>query len=82
MNRVQKFRSLDDMARAAVMAAPGDGFERFARHCARYLAIAPRSYPRGVFRFRTIEEAQAARARVTADSVGLKTGGVASRPGE
>ena len=40
---------------------PGDGFERFARHCARYFALAPRVYPRGVFRFRTIEEAQAAR---------------------
>ena len=67
MNRVQKFRSLDDMARAAVITPPGDGFERFARHCARYLAIAPRTYPRGVFRFRTIEEAQAARERVTAE---------------
>ena len=72
MNRVQKFRSLDDMARAAVMSRPGDGFERFARQCARYLAIVPRKYPRGVFRFRSIEEAQAARARVTANSVGPK----------
>ena len=69
MSRVQKFRSVDDMARAAVMVLPGDGFERFARHCARYFAIAPRTYPRGVFRFRTIEEAQAARKRVTADSI-------------
>jgi hypothetical protein len=69
MNRVQKFRSLDDMARAAVLVSPGDGFERFARHCARYFAMVPRVYPRGVFRFRTIEEAQAARERVTADSL-------------
>jgi hypothetical protein len=69
MNRVQKFRSVDDMARAAVVVLPGNGFERFARHCARYFAIAPRVYPRGVFRFRTIEEAQAARERVTMDSV-------------
>ena len=60
MNRVQKFRSLEDMARAAVVVLPGDGFERFARHCARYFSIAPRTYPRGVFRYRTIEEAQAA----------------------
>ena len=36
MNRVQKFRSVDDMARAAVVVTPGDGFERFARHCAVY----------------------------------------------
>jgi coproporphyrinogen III oxidase len=66
MNRVQKFRSVEDMARAAVVVLPGDGFERFARHCERYFALAPRSYPRGVFRFRTIEEAQAARAKITA----------------
>jgi hypothetical protein len=69
MSRVQKFRSLDEMARAAILVMPGDGFERFARHCARYFAIAPRVYPRGVFRFRTIEEAQAARERVTVDNL-------------
>jgi len=66
MNRVQKFHSVEDMARAAVVVLPGDGFERFARHCARYFALAPRAYPRGVFRFRTLEEAQAARARIRA----------------
>jgi hypothetical protein len=66
MNRVQKFRSVEDMARAAVVVLPGDGFERFARHCARYFALAPRAYPRGVFRFRTLEEAQAARATIGA----------------
>jgi hypothetical protein len=71
MNRVQRFRSVEDMARAAVMASPGEGFERFARHCARYFALSPRVYPRGVFRFRTLEEAQAARERVTADSIRL-----------
>jgi coproporphyrinogen III oxidase len=69
MNRVQKFRSLEDMARAAVQVSPGDGFERFARHCARYFALTPRVYPRGVFRFRTMEEAQAARERVTVDNL-------------
>ncbi|MGB8294109.1 MAG: hypothetical protein WCG85_01645 [Polyangia bacterium] len=69
MNRVQKFRSPEDMARATVLVLSGDGFERFARHCARYFAIAPRAYPRGVFRFRTLEEAQVARDRVTADNL-------------
>jgi hypothetical protein len=69
MNRVQKFRSPEDMARATVLVLPGDGFERFARHCARYFAIAPRAYPRGVFRFRTLEEAQMARDRVTVDNL-------------
>ena len=68
MSRVQKFRSLDDMARATIITPPGAGLERFARHCARYLALAPRTYPRGVFRFRTIEEAQVARDRVTAEN--------------
>jgi hypothetical protein len=73
MKRVQKFRSVDEMASAPVLVFPGDGFERFARHCARYFALAPRTYPRGVFRFRTIEEAQAARQRVTLDR--LQRGG-------
>jgi hypothetical protein len=30
-------------------------FDRFLRHCARFWAIAPRVYPRGVFKFRSIE---------------------------
>jgi hypothetical protein len=38
-------------------------FERFLRHCARWWAIAPKQYPRGVFKFRTIEEAQKAREK-------------------
>jgi hypothetical protein len=60
---VEKFRSAEDMNAAAVRAAPGDTFERFVRHCARYRIIVRRVYPRGVFRYRTIEEAQAARER-------------------
>ena len=58
---VQKFRSIEEMATAPVLVRAEDGFERFVRHCARMLHLAPRSYPRGVFRFRTIEEAQTAR---------------------
>ena len=49
------------MNAAKVGAREGDDFERFLRHCARYLALSPRTYPRGVFRFRTIEEAQRVR---------------------
>lgn len=56
--RVQKFRSIQEMNAAKVVAREGDDFERFLRHCARYLALSPRTYPRGVFRFRTIEQAQ------------------------
>ena len=66
---VQRFRTIEEMAEAPVAVPPGDGFERFARHCARYWAIAPRVYPRGVFKFRSIAEAQAARERVTDESV-------------
>jgi hypothetical protein len=62
------------MAAAPVVVRPGDGFERFARHCARYWAIAPRVYPRGVFRFRSIAEARAARERITDESAGRLRG--------
>jgi len=60
---VQKFRSIEDMNRAPVLESPGSHFERFLRQCARYWAIAPKKYPRGVFKFRTIEEAQEARKK-------------------
>ena len=60
---VQKFRSIEEMNKAAVAPSGHSDFERFLRHCARYWAIAPRVYPRGVFKFRTIEEAQRARER-------------------
>jgi hypothetical protein len=65
MTRVQKFRSLEEMSRMPVLVRPDQGFESFARQCARYFALAPRAYPRGVFRFHSIEEGQAARAAVT-----------------
>lgn len=71
---IERFRSIEDMAAAPVVVRPGDGFERFARHCARYWAIAPRVYPRGVFRFRSIAEARAARERVTDESAGPPCG--------
>lgn len=58
---VQKFRSIEEMDRAPVADPRPSDVERFFRHCARYRAIARKSYPRGVFKFRTIEEAQAAR---------------------
>ena len=64
---VQKFRSIEQMNQSRVPITTGSAFERFVRHCARYWIIAPRTYPRGVFRFRTVEEAQAARHRVSAD---------------
>jgi len=58
---VQRFRSIEDMNHAPVCPSRKPDFDRFLRHCARYWAIAPKIYPRGVFKFRTIEEAQKAR---------------------
>jgi hypothetical protein len=55
---VEKFRSIEDMDRASVRPSAGDGVEAFFRHCARYWALAPRVYPRGVFRLRSAEEAE------------------------
>ena len=49
------------MNAAPVRAGSSDGFERFIRHCARYRSAAPRPSPRGVFKFRSLEEAQCAR---------------------
>ena len=63
---VEKYRSAEEMNQAPIRVPAGDSFERFVRHCARYWRLAPRRYPRGVFKFRTIEEAQAAREGVAA----------------
>jgi hypothetical protein len=52
---VQKFRSIEEMNRAVPLESVPADFDRFLRHCARYWAIAPRTYPRGVFKFRSIE---------------------------
>jgi hypothetical protein len=53
---VQKFRSIQEMNAAPPRrSAPAD-FDRFLRHCARYWRLAPKTYPRGVFKFRSIED--------------------------
>ena len=59
--RVQKFRSIEDMNKAPLPEFRTPDIERFLRHCARFRAIAPKHYARGVFKFRSIEEAQKAR---------------------
>jgi hypothetical protein len=49
---------------AADPLVPGDGdVDRFLRHCGRCRRMAPRIYPRGVFRFRSIEQAEESRSR-------------------
>lgn len=61
---VERFPSGEEMNAAPIRAVPGNSFDRFVRHCGRYWKIFPRRYPRGVYRFRTLDEAQAARDRV------------------
>jgi hypothetical protein len=58
---VERFRSIEKMNSAPIRADARNSFERFVRHCARYRVISRRNHPRGVFKFRSIEEAQAAR---------------------
>ena len=60
---VRKFRSAEEMNATPVAAAFASDFDRFLRHCARLRLISPRTYPHGVFKFRDLAEAQAARAR-------------------
>jgi hypothetical protein len=64
---VEKYRSGEEMnaTPAPVATSRDEGFERFVRHCARYRRIAPLVFPRGVFKFRSIGEAQEARDQVT-----------------
>lgn len=50
-----KFRSLEEMNNAPQPPSASD-FDRFLRHCARYWTIAPRDYPRGVFKFRSVDQ--------------------------
>ena len=61
---VEKFASGEEMNAAPIRVVAGDSFDRFIRHCVRYWRLSPRRYPRGVFKFRTIEESQAARDRL------------------
>ena len=65
---VERFRSIDEMSRAPVRISQNSDVERFFRHCARYWALSPRVYPRGVFKFRSVEDAarMSARHRVAA----------------
>lgn len=66
---VERFRSIEEMNSAPLQAPAGQGFERFVRHNMRWWAMVRRSYPRGVFKFRSVEQAQAARELVTAENL-------------
>jgi hypothetical protein len=67
---VERYRSAEELNAAPVRPGRGDPFERFVRHCRRYWLLFPRRYPRGVFKFRTVQEAQAARDRVSQANAG------------
>lgn len=58
---VERFRSIGEMNAAPVRSVSDDGFERFVRHCARFRSTTPRFRPRGVFLFRSLDEAERAR---------------------
>ena len=64
--RVQRFRSIEEMNAAPVPRREGDDFERFIRHNARLRMLSGLAFRRGVFRFRSLEEAQRARIRTVA----------------
>jgi hypothetical protein len=66
---VERYRSIEEMNAAPIRLVAANPFERFLRLCRRYWLIAPRTYPRGVFKFRTLEEAQAAREQVSRGTV-------------
>lgn len=64
---VIKFRSIEEMNRTPLPVAPGSDqklLQRIDRLWRRAMKLRPRRpWPRGVFRFCSIEEAQAARER-------------------
>lgn len=68
---IQKFRSVEDMPRplGEDIANDIDLRRRISALWKRAARISPRVYPRGIFKFRTLEEAQQARDRVTAENV-------------
>ncbi len=67
---VQKFRSVEDMPAVDWCRTVDEAFfRRIARLWSRSSALSARIYPRGVFKFRSIEEAQEGRERVTRENI-------------
>lgn len=60
---VEKFRSIEEMNAASDPRSAEDAVARFIRHCARHRALHPKSWTPGVHRFRSIDEARAARRK-------------------
>jgi len=69
---VRKFRSIAEMDKAQneLWCEPGEEcFRRIARLWKRSAQINPRKFPKGVFKYRSIEEAQADRERLLTEHV-------------
>jgi hypothetical protein len=67
---VDKYRSVEDMPPLGrCETLDEEFFQRVAKLWARSSALSARIYPRGVFKFRSIEEAQEARERVTRENI-------------
>jgi hypothetical protein len=67
---IQKFRSVEEMPPVDWCDPQGEEFlRRVSKLWARSSAFSQRIYPRGVFKFRSIEEAQQARERVTQENI-------------
>ena len=57
---VQRFRSISEWNDAAVAPPKSGGFERFICHNALLRRLSNFSHPRGIYRYRDVEEAQRA----------------------
>jgi hypothetical protein len=67
---VEKYRSVAEMPPPPACAQVDDAcLDRIRKLWARSAMLAPRIYPRGVFKFRNLEEAQAARLEVERQNV-------------
>lgn len=58
---VRKFRSIEEMNAAAAPKLRGEPFDRFIEHCELFRRLGRVEYRPGVWRYRSLEEAQHAR---------------------
>lgn len=63
---VQRFRSLEEMNGVPLPRRQTDCFEHFIRHNETLRSLAPRALPAGVFKYRSLEEAQRGREELLA----------------
>jgi hypothetical protein len=67
---VEKYRGVEEMPRVEWCDSLDENcLRRIAKLWARSSAFSQRIYPRGVFKFRSIEEAQEARERITQENI-------------